>query len=169
MKKTMCLAVTLLAVACTVDGTAPTIVLQPTIPVEPTVSRTVIISPSTIDFSDADAAQARLWRVNGECLDVHGDNGKYLIRHQCHGKSNQLFQLHSDKTIRQGNKCLDIAGREWSEGANVIAHQCTGANNQQWYRDGRHIRSVMNGLCLDASESYIKMRRCEATVAQRFD
>ena len=46
----------------------------------------------------------------GECLDIHGNDRRSLIRHRCHGQANQLFRLDAKSgTIRQNERCLDVA------------------------------------------------------------
>ena len=54
----------------------------------------------------------------GECLDIHGNDRRSLIRHRCHGQANQLFRLDAKSgTIRQNERCLDVAGGETRDGS----------------------------------------------------
>lgn len=105
----------------------------------------------------------------GECLDIHGDDHRSLIRHACYGKANQLFLMdNSSNTIRQDGRCLDVAGGETRDGSRVILFQCNGKDNQRWYWDGDRIRSADSGKCLDASDSYLAIRACNGGREQRF-
>ena len=92
----------------------------------------------------------------GECLDIHGNDRRSLIRHRCHGQANQLFRL-------------DAKSGETRDGSRVILFQCNGRDNQRWYRDGARIRSADSGKCLDASESYLAIRACNGSREQQFE
>ena len=106
----------------------------------------------------------------GECLDIHGDDKRSLIRYRCHGQSNQQFRFDSRSgTIRQNERCLDVAGGETRDGSRVILFQCNGRDNQRWYRDGGRIRSADSGKCLDAFESYLAIRACNGSREQQFE
>ena len=106
----------------------------------------------------------------GECLDIHGNDRRSLIRHRCHGQANQLFHLDAKSgTIRQNERCLDVAGGETRDGSRVILFQCNGRDNQRWYRDGGRIRSADSGKCLDAFESYLAIRACNGSREQQFE
>lgn len=126
----------------------------------------VIVLPSV---SNSPLNKLRLIKTTqGECLDIHGNDGKTLIRHHCHGKNNQQFVFFDDLSIRQNNKCLDVAGEDHQAGTRVILHTCHGKKNQQWYQDGSQIRSVMHGLCLDAKNSIISLQVCNRSPSQQF-
>ena len=106
----------------------------------------------------------------GECLDIHGNDRRSLIRHRCHGQANQLFRWDAKSgTIRQNERCLDVAGGETRDGSRVILFSCNGRDNQRWYRDGARIRSADSGKCLDASESYLAIRTCNGSREQQFE
>ncbi len=106
----------------------------------------------------------------GECLDIHGNDRRSLIRHRCHGQANQLFRWDAKSgTIRQNERCLDVAGGETRDGSRVILFQCNGRDNQRWYRDGARIRSADSGKCLDAFESYLAIRACNGSREQQFE
>ena len=105
----------------------------------------------------------------GECLDIHGDDKRSLIRYRCHGQSNQQFRFDSRSgTIRQNGRCLDVSGGETRDGSRVILFQCNGKDNQRWYFDGGRIRSADSGKCLDASENYLSIRSCSSSRNQQF-
>ena len=118
---------------------------------------------------DAAPARGLIRTGGGECLDVHGGDGKTLIRHACHGRANQQFRFDpASGAIRQNGGCLDVAGGERREGTPVILYRCHGGRNQQWYAEGAALRSADSGLCLDASDSRITVRRCNGSRAQAF-
>ncbi|MDO4249915.1 MAG: ricin-type beta-trefoil lectin domain protein [Moraxella sp.] len=102
-----------------------------------------------------------------QCVDVSGNDNKTLIRYACHGGANQRFVLNH-QSIRQGNKCLDVANNAMHDGAPVIAYACHGGRNQEWYQDGNRIRSRLNNKCLDATDIQLKLRTCNNSAAQRF-
>ncbi|WP_051919445.1 ricin-type beta-trefoil lectin domain protein [Basilea psittacipulmonis] len=110
----------------------------------------------------------RTLKQDNNCLDVSAENQKDVITFICHDGENQRFQFYSDGTIRQGGQCLDIAGENPAESAVVIMYACTGRKNQQWYKDGRQIRSVLNGKCLDTRARKVSMRTCTNSYTQRF-
>lgn len=164
MKKLVLTCATALSVtACVVTEGIPAIMVEND---RPAYSPVIIVKSDSLSREEG---RVKMFRVNGQCLDIHGDNDRYLIRHSCHGKSNQLFQWHSDQTLRHNGRCFDIKGNDSRAGTDIILYECTGRANQKWYRDGRRIRSPMNGLCLDAGEPYIKMQTCQNTAAQYFD
>lgn len=103
------------------------------------------------------------------CLDVHGNNGKELIRHLCHGKSNQQFTFESDNTIRQNGQCLDVAGHSQKDGTQVILYPCTQKDNQKWYQDGKQIRSKQTGKCLDTRTNQVRIYTCNQRFYQQFE
>ena len=47
------------------------------------------------------------------------------------------------------DKCLDVAGKQKHDGAEVIGYNFNGQSNQKWYLDGQCIRSVDTSECLD--------------------
>ena len=100
-------------------------------------------------------AEGLIRTAQGECLDIHGDDKRSLIRHRCHGQANQLFRFDAKSgAIRQNGRCLDVAGGETHDGSHVILFACNGRDNQRWYFDGSRIRSADSGKCLDAADSY---------------
>ena len=81
-----------------------------------------------------------------------------------------MFRLDAKSgTIRQNERCLDVAGGETRDGSRVILFSCNGRDNQRWYRDGARIRSADSGKCLDASESYLAIRTCNGSREQQFE
>ncbi len=115
-------------------------------------------------------AEGLIRTAQGECLDIHGDDHRSLIRYRCHGQANQLFRWDGRSgTIRQNARCLDVAGGETRDGSRVILFACNGKDNQRWYADGSRIRSAASGKCLDASGSYLVIRACNGSREQRFD
>ena len=119
---------------------------------------------------DAAPARGLIRTGGGECLDVHGGDGKTLIRHACHGRANQQFRFDAARgTVRQNGGCLDVAGGEQREGTPVILYRCHGGRNQQWYDEGAALVAAADpALCLDASDSRITVRRCNGSPAQAF-
>ena len=115
-------------------------------------------------------AEGLIRTTQGECLDIHGDDHRSLIRYRCHGQANQLFRWDGRSgTIRQNARCLDVAGGETRDGSRVILFACNGKDNQRWYADGSRIRSAASGKCLDAAESHLAIRACNGSRAQQFD
>ncbi len=115
-------------------------------------------------------AEGLIRTAHGECLDIHGDDHRSLIRYRCHGQANQLFRWDARSgTIRQNEHCLDVAGGETRDGSRVILFACNGRDNQRWYADGGRIRSAASGKCLDATGSYLAIRACDGSREQRFD
>lgn len=116
MKKLVLTCATALSVtACVVTEGIPAIMVE---------NDRSAYSPVIIVKSDAlshdEEGRVKMFRVNGQCLDIHGDNRRYLIRHSCHGKSNQLFQWYSDQTLRQTGRCLDIKGNDSRAETDII-------------------------------------------------
>ena len=72
-------------------------------------------------------AEGLIRTAQGECLDIHGDDHRSLIRYRCHGQANQLFRWDGRSgTIRQNARCLDVAGGETRDGSRVILFACNG-------------------------------------------
>ncbi|WP_019519243.1 ricin-type beta-trefoil lectin domain protein [Faucicola boevrei] len=93
-----------------------------------------------------------------------------MIAHRCHGKANQLFVGKDDQTIRQNEKCLDVAGESQTNGTPVILHQCHGKLNQKWYSDGKQLRNQLTGKCLTVNQhNRVVIATCQNQVNQRFD
>ncbi len=65
-------------------------------------------------------------------------------------------------------KCLDVAGKQKHDGAEVIAYTCNGQSNQKWYLDGQRIRSADTGKCLDIYNEKMKMYSCNQNRGQKF-
>lgn len=108
--------------------------------------------------------------ADGKCLDYSRSGYKGIITYPCHGENNQQFTFSRNRIMVEG-LCLDIAGERNDDGTPVIAYSCHGNKNQQWYRDGKTIRSALNGKCLDAGKhnNQIRMYRCDGSLGQRFD
>ncbi len=143
--------------------------------VTPPVDNSVHVQTQSQQVIQANEASA----LNGEkhglirqadaCLDVHGDDGKTVIRYQCYGKANQLFSRHADQTIRQGDKCLDVVGEGQRDGTPVIMYACHAKANQQWYRDGQQLRNVQTGKWLTTTDqNKAVIASCQNAPNQRF-
>lgn len=120
---------------------------------------------------DSREARTHLMRsADGKCVDHSRSGYKGMITYPCHGEPNQQFTLSRNRIMVEG-QCLDIAGGRTEDGTPVIAYACHGGKNQQWYRDGRTIRSALNGKCLDAGKhgNQIRMYRCDGSIGQRFN
>ena len=65
-------------------------------------------------------------------------------------------------------KCLDVAGKQKHDGAEVIAYTCNGQSNQKWYLDGQRIRSTDIGKCLDIYNGKMKMYSGNQNCGQKF-
>ena len=108
--------------------------------------------------------------ADGKCLDRSRSQYKGMIAYACHGGRNQQFAFSNNRIVVEG-LCLDVAAAQSADGTPVIAYPCHNNKNQQWYRDGRTIRSALNGKCLDAGKhgNQIRMYRCDGSNGQRFD
>ena len=59
---------------------------------------------------DAAPARGLIRTGGGECLDVHGGDGKTLIRHACHGRANQQFRFDAAKRHHPPKRRLPRCG-----------------------------------------------------------
>jgi hypothetical protein len=84
-----------------------------------------------------DASPQSLY-VLGKCFDVPGwndTNGTDVQIYDCHGSTNQQWELWADGTVRPAfntNKCLDLPGWQTANGTPIQIYDCTGGSNQQW-------------------------------------
>ena len=69
---------------------------------------------------------------SGKCLNVRkSDNNVTLWA--CNGDTNKVWVTSGTSLKNSGiNKCLDVAGSNKRDGANVLAYQCTQNSNQKW-------------------------------------
>jgi len=90
----------------------------------------------------------------GECLDIHGDDRRSLIRHRCHGQANQLFRWDAKSgTIRQNGQCLTQTGNS------ITLEPCTGNRNQEWYSDGQRLCSrSANAQCWSVGQHSMRLQ-----------
>lgn len=112
--------------------------------------------------------RVRLIHNGGGCLDVSGNDNRSVSVCRCHGGGNQQFSFKNDGSIGNRGKCLDVAGENRSRGAKVMMYACTGRSNQQWYTEGKNIRSRLNGMCLTARAGGMVMDECRNDASQQF-
>ena len=72
-----------------------------------------------------------------KCLDANGagtSNGTQAIIWDCHGGTNQQWNLNANGTITgvQSGLCLDANGAGTANGTKLILWSCNGGTNQQW-------------------------------------
>lgn len=103
---------------------------------------------------------------SGKCVDVVGGssaNGAEIIQYDCHGGSNQQWQLADAgggyyRIVSQASgKCLDVDGASTANNARVLLWSCNGGTNQQWQlrNTGNYVEIVArhSGKCLDVVSS----------------
>ncbi|WP_199044644.1 RICIN domain-containing protein, partial [Glycomyces salinus] len=72
-----------------------------------------------------------------KCLDAEGggtSDGTAVIVWDCHGGSNQQWNVGSDGSITSAASglCLDVSGASTANGALVQLWSCHGGDNQRW-------------------------------------
>ncbi|WP_233166671.1 PHB depolymerase family esterase [Micromonospora sp. Rc5] len=72
-----------------------------------------------------------------KCLDASGagtSNGTPVIIWDCHGGTNQQWNVNADGTITnaQSGLCLDASGLGTANGTKIILWSCSGQANQRW-------------------------------------
>ena len=73
-------------------------------------------------------------------------------------------------TIQNRGECLTALGGKSASGTRVATEACNGSERQKWFADGRHIRSMYSGQCLDAGKSgrEVQLQDCDNSDGQRF-
>lgn len=166
----------LLTACIVVDGTAsgqiPNIVIQPQIPASTPVERSAqqtIYMPTPMPYPAQTWQQkVKIKTYDGRCVDFSRSNQRSIQTSHCHDGTNQHFIFHPDQSITVQGKCLDVAGKQKHDGAEVIAYTCNGQSNQKWYLDGQRIRSADTGKCLDIYNGKMKMYSCNQNRGQKF-
>ncbi|GAB3652929.1 RICIN domain-containing protein [Glycomyces tarimensis] len=106
-------------------------------------------------------------RNSGKCVDVVSgstQNGAEIIQWDCHGGSNQQWQLQDAgggyyRIVSQAaGKCLDVDAASTADNARILLWTCSSGTNQQWQlRDAGsgHVEIVArhSGKCLDVVSS----------------
>lgn len=113
--------------------------------------------------------KVKIKTYDGCCLDLSGSNQRDLLAHRCHYGKNQRFTFHPVRSIQVQGKCLDVAGQQQQNGAEVIGYRCNGQKNQKWYIDGQRIRSLDTGKCLDIYNGKMQMHHCSQNRGQKFN
>ncbi|MDI5943383.1 RICIN domain-containing protein, partial [Micromonospora sp. DH15] len=72
-----------------------------------------------------------------KCLDASGagtSNGTQVIIWDCHGGTNQQWNVNANGTITnaQSGLCLDANAAGTANGTKLILWSCNGQQNQQW-------------------------------------
>ena len=125
-----------------------------------------------------------LWDNEVKALDVPGrDSQMGAVQMQIYNRNNTSAQRwglwNSTQEIRSevaDNRCLDISGANYTDGARIQLWECYGGQNQKWFFDGTSLRSWSRPeFCLDVSAgniqndgSKIQLYTCNNTSAQRF-
>ena len=125
-----------------------------------------------------------LWDNEYKALDIPGSNSNIgAVQMQIYQRNNTPAQRwglwSSTQEIRSevaDNRCLDISGYNYSNGARVQVWNCTGSGNQKWFFDGTALRSYEKPeFCLDVSGGQlwtdgakVQLYACNGSPAQRF-
>ncbi len=125
-----------------------------------------------------------LWDNEVKALDVPGSDSRLgAVQIQTYNRNNSSAQRwglwNHTQEIRSevaDNRCLDIAGANYTDGARIQLWECYGGQNQKWFFDGTSLRSWSRPeFCLDVSAgaiwnegSKIQLYTCNNTSAQRF-
>ena len=106
-----------------------------------------------------------LWDNEVKALDVPGrDSQMGAVQMQIYNRNNTSAQRwglwNSTQEIRSevaDNRCLDISGANYTDGARIQLWECYGGQNQKWFFDGTSLRSWSRPeFCLDVSAGNIQ-------------
>jgi hypothetical protein len=89
-------------------------------------------------------------------MDMQGGHvrpGTPMSLFSCHGRGNQQFARSPRGEIVVGGLCLDVAGRNLMNGAQIVSFPCDGSPTQQWVMSGAQIRNMRGGLCMDVANN----------------
>ncbi|EHN79736.1 hydrolytic protein [Streptomyces coelicoflavus ZG0656] len=155
----------------------------------PSPSATPETLPSTAESAPAEQPKVREPDVR-EPEDDGGDGGGGGEKAPAPGKSEKESSGGGDKekpepeapeTVAPGttiyghasNRCIEVAGHKWRDGAPLQIADCTGKNWQKWdFRPDGTIRSL--GLCMDATwggtanGTVVQVAVCSGNPAQQF-
>lgn len=156
----------------TASGQIPNIVIQPQLPpstpLEYPAQQTIYV-PIPMPYPTQTWQQKlKIKTYDGRCVDFSCSNQRSIQISYCHDGTNQHFIFHPDQSITVQGKCLDVAGKQKHDGAEVIAYTCNRQSNQKWYLDGQRIRSPDTGKCLDIYNANMKMYSCNQNCGQKF-
>lgn len=76
------------------------------------------------------ATKLKIKTYDGRCVDFSRSNQRSIQTSHCHDGTNQHFIFHPDQSITVQGKCLDVAGKQKHDAAEVIAYTCNGQSNQ---------------------------------------
>ena len=101
------------------------------------------------------AFSAEIIGLGGKCLNVdHGQVSTILNACYWYAQGNQEWEFVNGEIrsigVRGRTRCLDVSGRNYSNGAKVILYNCHGGANQKWQVVNGSIRGL-GGKCLDVS------------------
>ncbi|WP_373685072.1 hypothetical protein [Acinetobacter sp. YH12134] len=85
------------------------------------------------------------------CVDFSYRNQRSFQTSHCHDATHPHFIFHPDQNISVQDKCLDVAGKQKHDGAEVIAYNFNGQSNQ----NGISIVSVFVVLIQANVETFI--------------
>jgi hypothetical protein len=93
----------------------------------------------------------------------------------CEDLPSQAWTVPDDKTIRNADNCLSVAGGSTQSGARVVVSACDSSGAQQWVPGGnKSLVNPQSGLCLDVSgastadDTPIQIYTCNGTYAQQW-
>jgi hypothetical protein len=83
------------------------------------------------------AAGATVANDSGTGLDAYGAGttaGTAVVTWDCHGDTNQQWNVNSDGTITgvQSGLCMDAYGAGTANGTKIVLWTCNGGTNQKW-------------------------------------
>ena len=74
--------------------------------------------------------KVKIKTYDGRCVDFSRSNQPSIQTSHCHDGTNQHFIFHPDQSITVQGKCLDVAGKQKHDGAEVIGYNFNGQSNQ---------------------------------------
>jgi hypothetical protein len=146
-----CLALTLLATACSDN------VVEPDMGVGPAAAA---LSGSTTDLREVAGSGAAVSLVSmldsSKCMDVYGAKsvkGAKLVSWSCHGKENQEFVWNANGEIRSGDLCVDAYGARGQNFDPIVLWTCNGGTYQRWSGTASGEIRGINGKCIDITNA----------------
>jgi hypothetical protein len=92
-------------------------------------------------------------RMGGKCVDDYGGMGKdedQIVLWDCNGGKGQQWRFDGHRLVGINGKCIDLKGGAglwipmvWNQPA--ILYNCSGADNQLWYKSGLIKASMLGG------------------------
>ncbi len=152
-----------------------TVTVNKTVHISASPGTTVVYGDSTPDYYvrtpyQQHYAEPRPIRTaDGFCLSAGRAKIHGLRTAHCNRVFTQKFAFIQN-TIQNRGECLTALGGKSASGTRVATEACNGSERQKWFADGRHIRSMYSGQCLDAGKSgrEVQLQDCDNSDGQRF-